>query len=166
MIFRRPVFRIFFPAFVGQLVANDLHSPPFIVTRICKFLLASYLLFEVLLFTTKLHTFDLAKCISEEVNLESNCTNFRANATFQHNAREYCWTHGFYKKRFFVQGPNPRDVEGHWDPQNHRLYLSVDSKYARKRDCYRIEYEENDAIRKTAMLIYGFFLVLVSRLSD
>ena len=118
---------------------------------ICKWLLGFYLIFEIALLTIKLYSFDLARCIKEEFGPNKNYTAFRLDTKLRQETRTFCWTKGLFKERYYHKNAN-------LDWAQQQIYIEDIGP-----DCRLSEYEESDLIRKSAILVYGLFLVQVGQ---
>ena len=103
------------------------------------------------MFVAKLYTFDLERCIREEIRVPRDCAAIRLNAESRRDTRAFCWTYGFYKERY-TYITNGIELK----------YMKLDKSYFQKGDCMLAEYEETDYIRKSAMLVCGLLLAQVS----
>lgn len=125
-------------------------SLPFI-TSLCKSLIVFYLIVETLLLTVKLYSFDLARCMKEELRWPRNCTVFASDLKARRESRAFCWVNGFHKERYYFQGTTTKE------------YTYYDAHAFRGEPiCFRIERGEDHLIRRSVMLVCGLLLTQVS----
>ena len=107
-----------------------------------------YAIAELLLLTFKLSSFELIRCIREELQPPlTNVTTFQLDAKTRYGIRAFCWLNGFHKERL-------RDRS-----LNSGLYVRVGSY--RNLLYFRLDKRESDLIVYSAVLVYAWFTLQV-----
>lgn len=109
-----------------------------------------YAIAELLLLTFKLSSFELIRCIREELQPPlTNVTTFQLDAKTRYGIRAFCWLNGFHKERL----QEPRQFTG--------LYVRVDPYQERDLLYFRLNKRESDLIVDSAVLVYAWFTLQV-----